>query len=265
MKLQIAYNELQTLINKKTGKTVCFRKTEGENTIAVTYTIEVDVPLIGKISKDVDGKVMFNGITDTVLDVTYSLSMGLELVTKGIKAFLGEQIERTQLMKWGEKENQVLLFVDKIAEKLHVESIGDDGLVTCDPFSGGTWVELESSELYVHKPVLGADGVPIHEGDTVWLTDGRGPWKVSRIVCADRLRVICDDEENGHLNVYPDQLTHTKPEPPDSWERLEEDAGKNPFDYCKDVGHRLDTCENSEKYKARDLVRRARALAERGL
>ena len=136
------------------------------------------------------------------------------------------------------------------AEKLHVESIGDDGLVTCDPFSGGTWVELESSELYVHKPVLDADGVPIHEGDTVWLTDGRGPWKVSRIVCADRLRVICDDEENGHLNVYPDQLTHTKPEPPDSWERLEEDAGKNPFDYCKDVGHRLDTCENSEKYKA---------------
>lgn len=123
MKLQIAYNELQTLINKKTGKTVCFRKTEGENTIAVTYTIEVDVPLIGKISKDVDGKVMFNGITDTVLDVTYSLSMGLELVTKGIKAFLGEQIERTQLMKWGEKENQVLLFVDKIAEKLHVDNV----------------------------------------------------------------------------------------------------------------------------------------------
>lgn len=123
MKLQIDYNELQTLINKKTGKTVCFRKAEGENRIAVTYTIEVDVPLIGKISKDVDGKVMFNGITDTVLDVTYSLSMGLELATKGIKAFLGEQIERTQLMKWGEKENQVLLFVDKIAEKLHVDNV----------------------------------------------------------------------------------------------------------------------------------------------
>ena len=123
MKLQIAYDELQTLINKKTGKTVCFRKAEGENTIAVTYTAEVDVPLIGKISKDVDGKVMFNGITDTILDVTYSLSIGLELVAKGIKAFLGDQIERTQLMKWGEKENQVLLFVDKIAEKLHVDNV----------------------------------------------------------------------------------------------------------------------------------------------
>ena len=52
------------------------------------------------------------------------------------------------------------------------------------------------------------------------------------------------------------------PEGTDSWERLEEDAGKNPFDYCKGVGHRLDTCENSEAYKARDIVRRARALAE---
>ena len=123
MKLQIAYNELQALIAKKTGKTVCFRKAEGENTVAVTYTIEVDMPLIGKISKSIDGKVMFNGITGTVLDVTYSLSMGLELVAKGIKAFLGEQIERTQLMKWGEKENQVLLFVDKIAEKLHANHV----------------------------------------------------------------------------------------------------------------------------------------------
>lgn len=123
MKLQITYNELQTLIHKKTGKTVCFRKAEGENTVAVTYTVEVDVPLIGNISKDIDGKVMFNGITDTVLDVTYSLSMGLELVAKGIKTFLGEQIERTQLLKWGEKENQVLLFVDKIAEKLHVDNV----------------------------------------------------------------------------------------------------------------------------------------------
>lgn len=112
MKLQIAYNELQALIAKKTGKTVCFRKAEGENTVAVTYTVEVDVPLIGKISKDIDGKIIFNGVTDMVLDVTYSLSMGLELVAKGIKAFLGEQIERTQLMKWGAKENQVLLFVD---------------------------------------------------------------------------------------------------------------------------------------------------------
>ena len=123
MRLQITYHELQTLISRKTGRSFRFRKAETGNAVQVTYTIEVDVPLIGKISKDVDGKVLFNGITDMVLDVTYSLSMGLELVAKGIKTFLGEQIERTQLMKWGEKENQMLLFVDKIAEMLHVNNV----------------------------------------------------------------------------------------------------------------------------------------------
>lgn len=50
---------------------------------------------------------------------------------------------------------------------------------------------------------------------------------------------------------------------PDSWDRLEEDAGKNPFSYCRDVGHRLDTCEDAEYYKAKDIVRRARKLAKR--
>ena len=161
-----------------------------------------------------------------------------------------------------------------------------------------------------------ADGVEIRVGDTVWTTNGLGPFEVTRIVYADRLRVIAYDEENGRLNtapknlahrapalaadgrplregetvwgvdsgtkyvvekitdelipikccsgmgftasLYPSQLTHERP---DSWERLEEDAGKNPFDYCKDVGHRLDTCENSEAYKSRDLVRRAKKLA----
>lgn len=123
MKLLITYSELQTLISQKTGKSVRFRKGEGENTVQVTYMVEMNVPFIGKISKDIDGKVMFNGIAGTVLDVTYYLSMGLELVAKGVKTFLGEQIERTQLMKWGEKENQVLLLVDKIAEKLHVDNV----------------------------------------------------------------------------------------------------------------------------------------------
>lgn len=162
------------------------------------------------------------------------------------------------------------------AEKLHVESIGEDGLVTCDPFNGGTWAELEPSELYVHEPALDADGVPIHEDDTVWLTDGRGPWKVSRIVCADRRRIICDDDENGHLNVYPEQLTHERP---DSWERLEEDCAKSDVDYCAERGLLDSSCDVVEgdgstrhctdcgctcgEKMARDIVRRAKALAER--
>ena len=151
------------------------------------------------------------------------------------------------------------------AEKLHVESIGEDGLVTCDPFNGGTWVELEPSELYVNRPVLDADGVPIKKGDTVWLTDGRGPWKVSRIVCADRSRVICDDEENGHLNAYPEQLTHTKPEI-DSWERIADEIDRLREEVALHLGDYLydEDGNDSIQFSMELVAKRCRALAERG-
>lgn len=106
--------------------------------------------------------------------------------------------------------------------------------------------------------VLDADGVEIKVGDTVWDDDGVEMTVMSLV-----------GELSGHVTTHsknppvtysinPKRLTYTHP---DSWERLEEDAEKNPFDYCKDVGHRLDTCENSEAYKARDTVRRAKKLA----
>lgn len=57
-----------------------------------------------------------------------------------------------------------------------------------------------------------------------------------------------------------DVLTYERP---DSWERLEDDATKQPYAYC--VEHGLDDgpLPTNEKF-ARDLVRRARMLAERG-
>ncbi len=161
--------------------------------------------------------------------------------------------------------------------------------------------------------VLDADGAEIRVGDTVWATNGRGPFEVTRIVNADRLRVICNDEENGHLNVYPESITHRAPvlaadgrplregehvyhvetgaelvvkklpkpgeyqavvvfappashlmsfdpdqlthERPDSWERLEEDAGN--------VAHLFDAFDEKASADIRDLVRRAKALAGR--
>ena len=192
--------------------------------------------------------------------------------------------------------------------------------------------QLERGER-VQRPtpkVLDADGVEIRVGDTVWATNGHGPFEVTRIVNADRLRVICDDEKNGHLNVYPENITHRAPvlaadgkplregehvyhvetgaelvvkelpkpgayqavvvfAPPashltsfdpdrltherpvsDSWERLEEDATLAPLDYVDKYDIELYDREAGEDEIAapyamsRDLVRRAKALAERG-
>ena len=165
--------------------------------------------------------------------------------------------------------------------------------------------------------VLDADGEEIHKGDTVWCTNGHGPFEVTSIVYADKWRVVCDSEENGHLNVFPESITHRAPviagdgkplregetvwdindakgypgtvssteldgfghvkitcEEPvpasvyihpsrltherpvaDSWERLEEDADG--------IARLFEGVDEYASADIRDLVRRAKALAER--
>ena len=111
--------------------------------------------------------------------------------------------------------------------------------------------------LLTHRaPVLAADGKPLEAGQTMWTVDAGIEFEVHSIEGDTVWGSLDGDRTDDGLD--PKSLTHERP---DSWERLEEDADKNPFDYCEDVGHRLDTCENSEAYKARDLVRRAKKLA----
>ena len=76
-----------------------------------------------------------------------------------------------------------------------------------------------------------------------------------------RFCVPCIDKDDGDEECWcdPSQLTHERP---DSWERLEEDvAGAScPDVYC--ANHHVDASDTSyELAMARDLVRRARALA----
>ena len=136
-------------------------------------------------------------------------------------------------------------------ENLSVSCMGEDGKEYCCYPNG----------LTHRAPVLAADGRQLREGETVWHVKTGREYVVVEPSYGDTVVVRLAKYDDAEGEQYaPDQLTHERP---DSWEQLEEDAGKNPFDYCKDVGHRLDTFENSEAYKARDLVRRCRALAER--
>lgn len=131
--------------------------------------------------------------------------------------------------------------------------------------------------------VLDADGAPIRFGDEVWSVTGGLKGVVSQIVRAHDpdwretacVRVVFGDADHGNF-VLPDRLTHERP---DSWERLEEDANKNYATYwecdripCYDCPAIVDGKKPDERYCAlncleamkSDLVRRARALAERG-
>ena len=113
--------------------------------------------------------------------------------------------------------------------------------------------------------VLDADGVEIKVGDTVYgigrnqhLYEIIDPHHIDPEV-GEAFSVRCyDRDESEECHCRPELLTHTLP---DSWEQLEEDAGEDPFRYCKTVGKRLDTFDNAEVFKSADIVRRAKALA----
>ena len=113
-----------------------------------------------------------------------------------------------------------------------------------------------------HVPeAMDADGVPIKVGDTVWHEDG-SEWLVEEM---NRYGVRCFD--GGKRRTFDEKyLTHTRP---DSWERLEEDASKEPCFYfgfddklCSDgAGCPANKSGDCSKLKAADLIRRAKKLA----
>lgn len=114
----------------------------------------------------------------------------------------------------------------------------------------GVWIRPDN--LTHQRPVLGADGVPIELGDDLYSVESGLKLHVSTI---DRVNCKIATSEMFALDRWadPSMFTHTKPEPPESWERIEEDAER--IDETRLWGDRTPD--------ARDLVRRCRALAER--
>lgn len=121
-----------------------------------------------------------------------------------------------------------------------------------------------ADQLTHRAPVLAADGKPLEVGQTVWDVESGVKYEVVGIHIDEDSPVRVMRTDGSHLAkaAKPNAFTHTKPEV-DSWKRIEEDKGLNPFDYCKKVGHKLWTFDNAEEFKASDLVRRCKALSER--
>lgn len=115
--------------------------------------------------------------------------------------------------------------------------------------------------------VLDADGVEIKVGDTVWSTIGErcGQDVPHEVKGFDKYGCVLLEMHNETSTGWrPEYLTHTRP---DSWERLEEDIAKNPCRYAEEVKrsklHSCSECPWHSEVMARDIVRRAKALAEK--
>lgn len=135
------------------------------------------------------------------------------------------------------------------------------------------------------RPVLDADGAPIHEGDTVWGTTGQR-YTVTAL-CeyepsivhvrfeggAENIgdELISDSPSINSANVDASKLTHTKPEPPDSIEKVASDLMKMAEVWCsKPLLKDAQSCAAAQVGEStlgdalKSVSRRCGALAERG-
>lgn len=133
---------------------------------------------------------------------------------------------------------------------------------------GGLQIQPDAS--YMKLP-LDADGVPIRFGDTVWYIGidvdiaKDYPLKVDGFVTVPcDLGTFIETQECPSKAIAPESLTHKQPEPPDSWEKLEEDASVGAQDYCANwlgIDIRKTLTSDDDRAFAKDIIRRAKKLA----
>ena len=148
--------------------------------------------------------------------------------------------------------------------KFHVGCIDtrNGKIATAMMFAIDKWAD---PSLFTHRaPVLAADGKPLREGETVYDIEDRHAYPHTVVNTEldgfEHVKTTCERPNPASISIHPSRLTHEHPVE-DTWERLEEDArnirtampdsDKLPFEVIDE--------------RALDLVRRARALAERGL
>lgn len=166
-----------------------------------------------------------------------------------------------------------LKYVERCGRKSGASAADDMGKAANYLFRaiGGRWPWEDAVEA---DHVLAADCLPLREGEHVYHVETGAELAVKELPKPGAYQAaVAFAPPASHLMMSfdPDRLTHERPVA-DSWERLEEDAGK---EACEHFAHMPCGCETSEMpdetvekcnaAKARDLVRRARALAERGL
>lgn len=146
--------------------------------------------------------------------------------------------------------------------KCKVEGIEGDGVIKTDDEYGLKWRIINSHDVTHKQPVRDMDGVLIEVGDKVW---GIGDINPATVVEVDGDAVHVQYFDGFIFEHKAAQLSHERP---DSWERLEEDAEKG---NCEYLGRSQSSCDGCylngksacDEYVRIDLVRRAKALAEK--
>lgn len=163
------------------------------------------------------------------------------------------------------------------AVKVSAIEFTEDGTYVKDEPDGDWSTSLEVTTNRLKRPapeVLGADGKPVKEGETVWSIHGIH----EGIVKALNVNMAYVEWSDGRWSpsILCDKLTHT---PPDTQERIDEDARKTTYGYwrcddfsCGECPSEIDGKKPYERYNCPedcftsmklDLLRRQRELDKR--
>ena len=138
-------------------------------------------------------------------------------------------------------------------------------------------LKIQPDASYMRLPI-DADGVPIRIGDTVWYIgvdvdiEKDCPMEVNGFVRVPfALETFIETVECPRKAIASESLTHKRLEPPDSWEKLENDAKKTSCGYASAPRDEngLTTCEGCRFQKTEscsqemtlDVLKRAKKLA----
>ena len=154
----------------------------------------------------------------------------------------GDWCDKFPLLRCHEWDAMKVLNLRPNHDTSRIECVTSPSSVVCYPYP---------SQLTHRAPVIAADGKALREGETVWDTKGNGPYIIKKIENDGVVRI-----DGSDLGYFGSEFVHERP---DTWERIEEDAGCTATKY----NERRGTTFTTKQQVARDLVRRCKELARK--
>lgn len=121
MKAFISYPEIQEMVFSKTDKNVVLSYKD-DKTVSMAHRLAIHVPLIGKVEKNIKVNITIEEISGTDIKLKYSMSIGMVLFFSGIRKLLGDIIEKSRLLSWGDEGKIIILHLDEVADKKNLHN-----------------------------------------------------------------------------------------------------------------------------------------------
>ena len=114
MQVKIEFYELQSLVRQKTGREIVLSAVDGQ-TVKVEAKVEVKVPLLGKIEKNIGMNVSVEQIEGNDVRLKYDGGMGTDMLVCALLTFLASDPEAAKMME-KTPGNGIVVHLDEIKE-----------------------------------------------------------------------------------------------------------------------------------------------------